>query len=197
MDLFIFLSFLETSCMEKLLSKDWKEKMERLSTSELLGEVKGKNESKSNDLEKVFISISKRKCVPCYFRKCLVLWAKTKAFGCLFFINVSPLLSFVGMPKSVQRAFLQNSSLLGHTLGVSELISAFLWCFPSALSPVSLVERTQCSCRTCSCRSQCSWCKQRLAEPKERIRCRDVHSRLHVELRLSGMSWLWQWTPCA
>ncbi|XP_024151395.1 transcription factor SOX-6 isoform X1 [Oryzias melastigma] len=35
----------ETSCMEKLLSKDWKEKMERLSTSELLGEVKGTPES--------------------------------------------------------------------------------------------------------------------------------------------------------
>uniref|UniRef100_A0A3B5LRU6 SRY-box transcription factor 6 n=1 Tax=Xiphophorus couchianus TaxID=32473 RepID=A0A3B5LRU6_9TELE len=31
----------ESSCMEKLLSKDWKEKMERLNTSELLAEVKG------------------------------------------------------------------------------------------------------------------------------------------------------------
>lgn len=31
----------ETSCMEKLLSKDWKEKMERLNTSELLGEIQG------------------------------------------------------------------------------------------------------------------------------------------------------------
>lgn len=29
--------------MEKLLSKDWKEKMERLNTSELLAEVKGRN----------------------------------------------------------------------------------------------------------------------------------------------------------
>lgn len=28
--------------MEKLLSKDWKEKMERLNTSDLLGEIKGK-----------------------------------------------------------------------------------------------------------------------------------------------------------
>lgn len=28
--------------METLLSKDWKEKMERLDTSDLLGEVKGK-----------------------------------------------------------------------------------------------------------------------------------------------------------
>lgn len=28
--------------MEKLLSKDWKEKMERLNTSELLGEIKGR-----------------------------------------------------------------------------------------------------------------------------------------------------------
>lgn len=28
--------------MEKLLSKDWKEKMERLNTSELLAEVKGR-----------------------------------------------------------------------------------------------------------------------------------------------------------
>lgn len=27
--------------MEKLLSKDWKEKMERLNTSELLGEIQG------------------------------------------------------------------------------------------------------------------------------------------------------------
>ncbi|XP_063583939.1 transcription factor SOX-6 isoform X17 [Pongo abelii] len=33
------------SCMEKLLSKDWKEKMERLNTSELLGEIKGTPES--------------------------------------------------------------------------------------------------------------------------------------------------------
>uniref|UniRef100_A0A673ZYV4 SRY-box transcription factor 6 n=1 Tax=Salmo trutta TaxID=8032 RepID=A0A673ZYV4_SALTR len=32
----------ESSCMETLLSKDWKEKMERLDTSDLLGEVKGK-----------------------------------------------------------------------------------------------------------------------------------------------------------
>uniref|UniRef100_A0A4W6DNY8 SRY-box transcription factor 6 n=1 Tax=Lates calcarifer TaxID=8187 RepID=A0A4W6DNY8_LATCA len=35
----------ESSCMEKLLSKDWKEKMERLNTSELLAEVKGTPES--------------------------------------------------------------------------------------------------------------------------------------------------------
>ncbi|XP_078240029.1 transcription factor SOX-6 isoform X7 [Pogona vitticeps] len=35
----------DTSCMEKLLSKDWKEKMERLNTSELLGEIKGTPES--------------------------------------------------------------------------------------------------------------------------------------------------------
>ncbi|KAM9301829.1 transcription factor SOX-6 [Gastrophryne carolinensis] len=35
----------DSSCMEKLLSKDWKEKMERLNTSELLGEVKGTPES--------------------------------------------------------------------------------------------------------------------------------------------------------
>lgn len=35
--------FLQTdsSCMEKLLSKDWKEKMEKLNTSDLLGEIKG------------------------------------------------------------------------------------------------------------------------------------------------------------
>ncbi|XP_025053180.1 transcription factor SOX-6 isoform X1 [Alligator sinensis] len=33
----------DSSCMEKLLSKDWKEKMERLNTSELLGEIKGKS----------------------------------------------------------------------------------------------------------------------------------------------------------
>ncbi|KAJ7994990.1 hypothetical protein DPEC_G00255260 [Dallia pectoralis] len=35
----------ESACMEKLLSKDWKEKMERLNSSELLGEVKGTPES--------------------------------------------------------------------------------------------------------------------------------------------------------
>ncbi|XP_042267058.1 transcription factor SOX-6 isoform X2 [Thunnus albacares] len=35
----------DESCMEKLLSKDWKEKMERLNTSELLAEVKGTPES--------------------------------------------------------------------------------------------------------------------------------------------------------
>ncbi|XP_056880846.1 transcription factor SOX-6 isoform X3 [Takifugu flavidus] len=35
----------ESTCMEKLLSKDWKEKMERLNTSELLAEVKGTPES--------------------------------------------------------------------------------------------------------------------------------------------------------
>ncbi|XP_048216309.1 transcription factor SOX-6 isoform X8 [Perognathus longimembris pacificus] len=35
----------DSSCMEKLLSKDWKEKMERLNTSELLGDIKGTPES--------------------------------------------------------------------------------------------------------------------------------------------------------
>uniref|UniRef100_A0A7N9AMJ3 SRY-box transcription factor 6 n=1 Tax=Mastacembelus armatus TaxID=205130 RepID=A0A7N9AMJ3_9TELE len=35
----------ESSCMEKFLSKDWKEKMDRLNTSELLAEVKGTPES--------------------------------------------------------------------------------------------------------------------------------------------------------
>ncbi|KAM6950505.1 transcription factor SOX-6 isoform 1-T2 [Lycodopsis pacificus] len=35
----------DSSCMEELLSKDWKEKMERLNTSELLAEVKGTPES--------------------------------------------------------------------------------------------------------------------------------------------------------
>ncbi|KAI1889850.1 hypothetical protein AGOR_G00167170 [Albula goreensis] len=35
----------DSSCMEKLLSKDWKEKMERLNTSELLNEIKGTPES--------------------------------------------------------------------------------------------------------------------------------------------------------
>ncbi|XP_059365924.1 transcription factor SOX-6-like isoform X6 [Carassius carassius] len=35
----------ESSCMDKLLSKDWKEKMERLNTDELLGEIKGTPES--------------------------------------------------------------------------------------------------------------------------------------------------------
>ncbi|XP_035252456.1 transcription factor SOX-6-like isoform X1 [Anguilla anguilla] len=35
----------ESSCVEKLLSKDWKEKMERLNTSELLGDIKGTPES--------------------------------------------------------------------------------------------------------------------------------------------------------
>lgn len=38
----IFLFFnIDSSCMEKLLSKDWKEKMEKLNTSDLLGEIKG------------------------------------------------------------------------------------------------------------------------------------------------------------
>lgn len=36
-----FFILIDSSCMEKLLSKDWKEKMERLNTSELLGEIKG------------------------------------------------------------------------------------------------------------------------------------------------------------
>ena len=40
--MFVFLVLSDSSCMEKLLSKDWKEKMERLNTSELLAEVKGK-----------------------------------------------------------------------------------------------------------------------------------------------------------
>ncbi|XP_077142708.1 transcription factor SOX-6 isoform X6 [Ranitomeya variabilis] len=35
----------DSTCMEKLLSKDWKEKMERLNTSDLLGEIKGTPES--------------------------------------------------------------------------------------------------------------------------------------------------------
>ncbi|KAJ8396691.1 hypothetical protein AAFF_G00015290 [Aldrovandia affinis] len=35
----------ESSCVEKLLSKDWKEKMERLNASELLGDIKGTPES--------------------------------------------------------------------------------------------------------------------------------------------------------
>ncbi|XP_029438652.1 transcription factor SOX-6 isoform X4 [Rhinatrema bivittatum] len=35
----------DPSCVEKLLSKDWKEKMERLNTAELLGEIKGTPES--------------------------------------------------------------------------------------------------------------------------------------------------------
>ncbi|XP_073714904.1 transcription factor SOX-6 isoform X6 [Misgurnus anguillicaudatus] len=35
----------ESSCMEKLLSKDWKEKMDRLNTGELFGEIKGTPES--------------------------------------------------------------------------------------------------------------------------------------------------------
>ncbi|XP_053922983.1 transcription factor SOX-6 isoform X5 [Cuculus canorus] len=35
----------DSSCMEKLLSKDWKEKMEKLNTTDLLGEIKGTPES--------------------------------------------------------------------------------------------------------------------------------------------------------
>lgn len=38
--LYYFL-LIDSSCMEKLLSKDWKEKMEKLNTSDLLGEIKG------------------------------------------------------------------------------------------------------------------------------------------------------------
>lgn len=43
-----FCTFIDSSCMEKLLSKDWKEKMERLNTSELLGEIKGTIRKNSN-----------------------------------------------------------------------------------------------------------------------------------------------------
>ncbi|XP_071398105.1 transcription factor SOX-6-like, partial [Centroberyx affinis] len=35
----------ESSCMERLLSKDWKERVDRLNANELLGEVKGTAES--------------------------------------------------------------------------------------------------------------------------------------------------------
>lgn len=35
--------FVEPSCMERLLSKDWKERVDRLNANELLGEVKGKS----------------------------------------------------------------------------------------------------------------------------------------------------------
>lgn len=38
----IFGLFIEPSCMERLLSKDWKERVDRLNANELLGEVKGK-----------------------------------------------------------------------------------------------------------------------------------------------------------
>lgn len=38
---FIFFS-VEPSCVERLLSKEWKEHVDRLNASELLGEVKGK-----------------------------------------------------------------------------------------------------------------------------------------------------------
>lgn len=40
----LLLSFVEPSCMERLLSKDWKERVDRLNANELLGEVKGKTE---------------------------------------------------------------------------------------------------------------------------------------------------------
>ncbi|OCT83568.1 hypothetical protein XELAEV_18021710mg [Xenopus laevis] len=35
----------DSTCVEKILSKDWKDKMDRLNTSELLGEIKGTPES--------------------------------------------------------------------------------------------------------------------------------------------------------
>lgn len=41
--LIIFFFFAEPSCMERLLSKDWKERVDRLNANELLGEVKGKS----------------------------------------------------------------------------------------------------------------------------------------------------------
>lgn len=43
----IFCLFLEPTCMERLLSKDWKERVDRLNANELLGEVKGKNSFRS------------------------------------------------------------------------------------------------------------------------------------------------------
>ncbi|CAF99661.1 unnamed protein product [Tetraodon nigroviridis] len=53
----------ESSCMEKLLSKDWKEKMERLNTSELLAEVKGLPSSLSRlNIEILEWLFSKRAC---------------------------------------------------------------------------------------------------------------------------------------
>lgn len=39
---YCLLSFVEPSCMERLLAKDWKERVDRLNANELLGEVKGK-----------------------------------------------------------------------------------------------------------------------------------------------------------
>ena len=50
LNIFIFfLFFLESSCMETLLSQEWKEKMERLNTSELLADVKGSTTMTASD----------------------------------------------------------------------------------------------------------------------------------------------------
>jgi len=38
----MLLVFAEPSCMERLLSREWKERVDRLNADELLGEVKGK-----------------------------------------------------------------------------------------------------------------------------------------------------------
>lgn len=187
-----FSFFLETSCMEKLLSKDWKEKMERLNTSELLGEVKGKNELKPNNLKKVFILSDLENVYTAISENVLYSEVKQRPLDALL-IHVSPPLSVVGMPRSIQRAFLQNSSLLGQILGVSVLVNALL-----SLNALNGWTHPEYSCRTCNCRSQSSLDVNRdWLSWKERIGCRDVHSRLHVELHLSGMSWLWQWTPYA
>lgn len=43
----VFCLFVEPTCMERLLSKDWKERVDRLNANELLGEVKGKSSHKS------------------------------------------------------------------------------------------------------------------------------------------------------
>ncbi|XP_043938711.1 transcription factor SOX-6 isoform X2 [Protopterus annectens] len=48
----------DSSCMEKILSKDWKEKMERLNTTELLGEIKGTPESLAEKEEQLSTMIT-------------------------------------------------------------------------------------------------------------------------------------------
>ena len=40
--------------MERLLSKDWKERMDKLNTNKLLGEVKGETEGRAMNGECVF-----------------------------------------------------------------------------------------------------------------------------------------------
>lgn len=181
--------------MEKLLSKDWKEKMERLNTSELLAEVKGRNTRTGKQIyhskmtPKQYLesphSYQTYEISTCFnIRRCLVLWYKTKAFGCLL-IHLSPPLSFAEMLISVQEASLQNSNPISCILRLCMVVSALLllslqmvlsfvtllWHIQSIHVALAIVEPKSVLDVN---RARLSW--------KERGRCRDAHGRLHGEL---------------